>query len=176
MPRNPRGYDRRDDIRQREIFGPEGREWRRVKNRTEQDQLVESSCPLPITAKKNRDQTDGKNHSRGLRRESRLPTNSVCRRSRRFLSTPLHLRNQEVLGSPPAVERPSSDGFYYSSGASLQRLDVNTAAATRLITIRGVYRMSCSASCLNAIVVSTNLCPSSTLSPFNSPRSDRHDK
>ena len=52
MPGNPARNDRRDDLGQREMFGAEGREWRRVENRSEENQLVESSRLLPIAAKK----------------------------------------------------------------------------------------------------------------------------
>src|SRR6266480_4471311 len=65
MPRNPLRYDRRYGRRQREMLGSEGREWRRVEKRPEQNQLVESSRHLPIAAKKNRDQPECKNHSTG---------------------------------------------------------------------------------------------------------------
>src|SRR5215467_9243546 len=55
MPRNPLRYERRDDLRQREMLSAEGREWRRVEKRSQQNQLVESSRFLPIATKKNRD-------------------------------------------------------------------------------------------------------------------------
>src|SRR5215471_8752492 len=63
MPRNPRRYEGRDDLRQREMFGAEGREWRRVEKRPEENQLVEAARLLPIAANKNHDQPDGKNQS-----------------------------------------------------------------------------------------------------------------
>src|SRR5262249_10515700 len=62
MPRNPRGNERRYSLREREMFGTEGGDWRRVEKRPEQNQLVKSSRLLPIATKKNCDQPDGKNH------------------------------------------------------------------------------------------------------------------
>src|SRR5262249_32331477 len=63
MPRNPPRYDGRNGCRQCEMFGTEGREWRRIEKGPEQNQLVKSSCFLPIAAKKDRDQPDCKNRS-----------------------------------------------------------------------------------------------------------------
>src|SRR6516164_8003868 len=52
MPGNPWRHNRCHSRRQREMFGAEGRERRRVKKRPKQDQLFESSRSLPIAAEK----------------------------------------------------------------------------------------------------------------------------
>jgi hypothetical protein len=47
------------------MLSAEGREWRCVEKRSEQNQLVEAVGLLPIVAKKNRDQPESKNHPKG---------------------------------------------------------------------------------------------------------------
>ena len=53
--------ERGDELRQGEMFGAECGEWGSVKNRPEENQLVETSRLLPTAAKKNHDQADSKN-------------------------------------------------------------------------------------------------------------------
>src|SRR5262249_20835391 len=65
MPRNPRRYDRRDGLRQREMLGAECREWRCVKEWSKQNQPVPASRLLPIAAKNNCDQPDDKSRPTG---------------------------------------------------------------------------------------------------------------
>jgi hypothetical protein len=75
MPRNPLRYERRDGLRQREMFGAEGREWRRVEKGSEQNQLVDSSRFLPVAAKKNHNQPGCNNHSTDKIRPNHLAGN-----------------------------------------------------------------------------------------------------
>ena len=63
MPSNPGRYERGDGLGYNEMFGAEGRDWRRKEKWPEQKQLVESSGLLPIAAKKNRDKPDCKNRT-----------------------------------------------------------------------------------------------------------------
>ena len=64
MPVNPRGDQRGDDLADREMFGAEACQWGGVEERAEQNQLVGSSCRLPIAAKIDGEQSDGKDHSK----------------------------------------------------------------------------------------------------------------
>src|SRR6202140_4971002 len=75
MPRNPRRYERRDDLRQCEMLGAEARQWCRGEQRPEQNYFVESSRLLPIAAKKNRHQPDRQNHSKREIRQSNMAGN-----------------------------------------------------------------------------------------------------
>src|SRR5262249_3819021 len=63
VPRNPLRYKRRDDHRQGQMFSTEGRKWRCVEKRPEQNKLVEPSSLLPIATNKNRDQPDSNDRS-----------------------------------------------------------------------------------------------------------------
>src|SRR5437016_339350 len=96
MPRNPLRYDRGDGRRQREMFGAEGRDGRRVEKRPPRESACrvlapfangreEKSRPARLQELLQRRSTT-KSPCWELRRKPRLPKNLLSCRSRRFLS------------------------------------------------------------------------------------------
>src|SRR5215831_2852474 len=71
------------------MFGAEGREWCRVENWPEQNQLVESSRLLPIAAQKNRNQPSRKDYCNGEIRPDHFPGNREGMNPDEFTKPPL---------------------------------------------------------------------------------------